>query len=111
MDFLFSYSQILTFFPLIVYVPCLVCFKRMSTAKFNEKGVLVDAGFDLNIGSGFSEYIQDLIIITGACQILATFSIYAWCLWLLVPMVGFDFLRTKCNLIPVKFIETCSNWF
>ena len=74
----------LTVFSLLVYMPCLFFFKRISTAKFNEKGALIDAGIDLNMESGFSEYIKDLIIITAACQSLALIWIYFWWLWISV---------------------------
>ena len=67
---------------------CLVCFKWMSSARFNEKGVVIDGGVDLNMESGFSEYIKDLVILTSACQVLALIWIYFWNLWLLV---SFDF--------------------
>lgn len=63
----------------------------MSTAKFNEKGVVIDAGVDLNMESGFSEYIKDLIILTSACQTLALISIYFWNLWLLVGLSNFKY--------------------
>ena len=68
-------------------MPCLVCLKKISTAKFNEKGALVDAGVDLNAG-GFAKWILNLIELTGACQVLASLWIGFWFIWLLV---SFDF--------------------
>lgn len=84
----------------------LVGFKWMSTAKFNEKGVVIDAGVDLNMESGFSEYIKDLIILTSACQVLALISIYFWNLWLLVSIwKSFEYFRLRKFFIELYRVQ------
>ena len=85
-------------------MPCLVCLKKISTAKFNEKGALVDAGVDLNAG-GFAEWILDLIILTGGCQLLASFWIGLWVIWLSVSFhfhLFFDWIFVRPVLIAVS---------
>lgn len=77
-------------------MPCLFCLKKIATAKFNEKGAVIDAGADLNAGSGFAEWILNLIILTGLCQVFALFWIYLWVGWLLV---SFNSNNTLIKLI------------
>lgn len=74
--------------------------KRMAASKFNERGAVVDAGLDLNIQSGVSEYLKDLIILTSTCQLLALISIYFWNLWLLVRIFLYSlYIFTHFNIL------------
>lgn len=46
---------------------------------------VVDGGIDLNMKSGFADYIKDLIITTSICTALSIFSNGFWLIWLWLP--------------------------
>lgn len=46
---------------------------------------VVDGGIDLNLKSGFADYLKDLIITTSICTALSVFSNGFWLLWLWLP--------------------------
>ena len=64
-------------FSILIYAGCMMSMSYMS------KG-----GLDLNMEAGIGEHLKDILILTGACQVLGCISLYFWLLWLLIPGVG-----------------------
>uniref|UniRef100_A0A0K0E7F9 Transmembrane protein 208 n=1 Tax=Strongyloides stercoralis TaxID=6248 RepID=A0A0K0E7F9_STRER len=56
-----------------------------AKAKKNEKGVVVDAGSDLNDPEGFGEYLLDAVILSSACHILGSIYSKFYLLLLIIP--------------------------
>lgn len=94
----FVYSEFATFeiaaFVLvaIVHISCYQFLAYMAKPKYTTSGQLADGGLDLNIESGVSEHVKDLIIVTSGCQTLALVSRYFWILWAFVPLRAFHML-------------------
>lgn len=82
------FSIFWTLFSTIIFFTSISAMKYMAKPKFSggtsAKNV-VDAGIDLNMESGFADYLKDIMIATSICQILTIYSIYFWFLWLFIP--------------------------
>uniref|UniRef100_A0A0N5BHY9 Transmembrane protein 208 n=1 Tax=Strongyloides papillosus TaxID=174720 RepID=A0A0N5BHY9_STREA len=70
-----------------------------AKAKKNEKGVVIDAGSDLNDPEAFGEYLLDLIILSSACHVLG--AIYSKFYLLLLVIPGYAIYKGSTSfLIP-----------
>lgn len=56
---------------------------QMAAIKKNDKGVVESVGFDLD-KPGLHQYMMDYIYIVAFAHFFASFTNYAWCLFLLV---------------------------
>ncbi|XP_054715845.1 transmembrane protein 208-like [Uloborus diversus] len=79
-------------FSIMVYAGGLQFMNYMAKASFSETGQLLDGGIDLNMESGISEHLKDLIILTAGVQVLSLFSNYILAFWLLAPGRAFYLL-------------------
>lgn len=57
-----------------------LCFKVMQS--------MARSNLDLSMQEGMGEHVKDILLVTAASQMLGTFSLYFWCLWLIIPIVG-----------------------
>nr|ACO15035.1 Transmembrane protein 208 [Caligus clemensi] len=77
-------------------------FSYFGSPTLAENGSVLDTGIDLNITSGVSEHVKDLIILVGFAQVLSLFSNYFWLLLLLIPARGF-WMLWKSVIAPWLF--------
>jgi len=90
-----------------IYLGCLQFMAHMAKAVYSETGQLVDGGIDLNMESGVSEHVKDLIILTGGCQLLSLVSTYFWLLLLLAPARALYMLWV--NILAPWFFQSGPN--
>lgn len=76
---------ILTCFTILINIGSIQVMNYMARPTYSETGQLLDGGIDLNMESGFSEHLKDLIILTSTVQVLSLLSNYFWFLWLVAP--------------------------
>ncbi|XP_065174382.1 transmembrane protein 208-like [Sycon ciliatum] len=60
-----------------------------AKASFSANGQLVDAGLDLGMTEGMTEYIKDVVIFSGAVIVLGSVSGYFLLLWFVIPAFMF----------------------
>eukprot|EP00271_Cylindrocystis_brebissonii_P018560 TRINITY_DN5333_c0_g1_i1.p1 TRINITY_DN5333_c0_g1~~TRINITY_DN5333_c0_g1_i1.p1 ORF type:complete len:175 (+),score=29.14 TRINITY_DN5333_c0_g1_i1:201-725(+) len=71
-----------------VYVLTFGQIQRMAVPSYDEKGELIDGGYDMAIG-GVAGYVHDVLYITMAVQLLGSVTDYAWYLYLAIPVFAF----------------------
>ncbi|EFJ10491.1 hypothetical protein SELMODRAFT_271344 [Selaginella moellendorffii] len=59
--------------------------QKMAQPSFDERGDLIDGGFDMSTG-GLCSYLHDIIYITSFVQVSSVFSDYFWYLYWVIPL-------------------------
>nr|CAB3267069.1 transmembrane protein 208-like [Phallusia mammillata] len=73
-----------------------ICAKMMTS--------MASSGLDLNMESGMSEHVKDILLVTAVCQATSCYSYYCWLMWLVVPGVALQKLWVNV-LAPWIFQE------
>ncbi|PAV80584.1 hypothetical protein WR25_19126 [Diploscapter pachys] len=82
----------------------LLFMKKISSAHFDERGNVADAGGDLNDPSALGEYCKDAIILAVITQIVALYSNYGFLILLAFPLaIGWKVITSF--IIPWIFAE------
>eukprot|EP00096_Caligus_rogercresseyi_P012553 TRINITY_DN5300_c0_g1_i1.p1 TRINITY_DN5300_c0_g1~~TRINITY_DN5300_c0_g1_i1.p1 ORF type:complete len:182 (-),score=62.71 TRINITY_DN5300_c0_g1_i1:1162-1707(-) len=85
----YSLTEILLFIlSSTLYIGGYQFFSYFGSPTLAENGAVLDTGLDLNITSGVSEHVKDLIILVAFSQVLSLFSNFFWMLLLFIPGRG-----------------------